>query len=125
VRYLIDTNCCIYLFAGRYPALTQRIGDTAAGEIGLSAIVLAEFAIGRRDREGRPDRQLELLIRQMPVQPFDQRAAEVYAQLPFRRGRFDRLIAAHAVSLGLTLITNNERDFADIPDLRVENWTGA
>jgi tRNA(fMet)-specific endonuclease VapC len=122
VRYLIDTNCCICLFAGTYPALTQRIGDTAAGDIGLSTIVLAEFAIGRSIAGVRPDPQLDLLVRQMPVQPFDQKAAETYARLPFRRGRFDRLIAAHAVSMGLSLITNNERDFVDIPELRVENW---
>jgi tRNA(fMet)-specific endonuclease VapC len=43
--------------------------------------------------------------------------------LPFRRASYDRLIAAHALSLDLTLITNNEGDFADVPGLRVENWT--
>ncbi len=46
-----------------------------------------------------------------------------YASIPFKRSRFDRLIAAQALSLGLTLVTNNERDFADVPDLKVENWT--
>ena len=55
--------------------------------------------------------------------PFDERDAEAYAVLPFRRGRFDRLLAAHAVSRDLALITNNEADFADIAGLRVENWT--
>ncbi|MEO8374885.1 MAG: type II toxin-antitoxin system VapC family toxin [Sphingomonas bacterium] len=122
MRYLIDTNCCIYLFAGTYPALTLRIADTAAGEIGLSTIVLAEFALGLQ-RGAEPDERLTLLVEQMPVQPFDQAAAEAYARLPFRRGSFDRLLAAHAVSRGATLITNNPRDFADIPDLAVENWT--
>jgi tRNA(fMet)-specific endonuclease VapC len=121
VRYFIDTNCCIYLFADTYPALTRRIADTVAGEIGVSTIVLAEFALGLQ-HEGT-DQRLALLIRQMPVQPFDQAAAETYARLPFRRGRFDRLLAAHALSRGLTLITNNERDFADIPGLKIENWT--
>jgi len=55
--------------------------------------------------------------------PFDRAAAEYYAKIPFRRGRFDRLIAAHALALGLTVVTANEADFADVPGLRVENWT--
>ena len=59
----------------------------------------------------------------MPILPFDEAAARCYAQLPFRRGRFDRLLAAHALSLGSTVITDNEADFADIPGLTIENWT--
>ena len=56
------------------------------------------------------------------VLPFDRDAARAYARLPLRRRGFDRLIAAHALAINATLITNNPRDFADIPDLRVENW---
>lgn len=58
----------------------------------------------------------------VPVLPFDAHAAEIYVRVPFKRARFHRLIAAHALSLGLTLITNNEADFIDLPALRVENW---
>lgn len=65
---------------------------------------------------------LSAFVELVPILPFDDRAAVAYASLPFRRARFDRLIAAHALSLGLTLVTNNEADFADIPGLRVENW---
>ncbi|HYZ49124.1 MAG TPA: PIN domain-containing protein, partial [Sphingomonas sp.] len=57
------------------------------------------------------------------VFPFDAAAARTYARLPFRGGSFDRLIAAHALALGLVLVTNNERDFVDVPNLLVENWT--
>ena len=56
------------------------------------------------------------------VLPFDREAARFYARLPFRRRGFDRLIAAHALALNATLVTNNPRDFEDIPNLRVENW---
>jgi tRNA(fMet)-specific endonuclease VapC len=59
------------------------------------------------------------------VLPFDARAALAYRRVPFRRGRFDRLIAAHALALSLTIVTNNESDFDDVPGLRVENWTTA
>jgi tRNA(fMet)-specific endonuclease VapC len=55
--------------------------------------------------------------------PFDDAAARAYARMPFRRGRFDRLLAAHALSLDATVVTNNLSDFADIPGLKVEDWT--
>lgn len=65
----------------------------------------------------------ERLFDAAPVVPFDVAAARIYSRLPFKRGTFDRLIAAHALALGATLVTNNEADFTDIPDLRIENWT--
>jgi tRNA(fMet)-specific endonuclease VapC len=58
----------------------------------------------------------------VPVLPFDDAAAKAYAKLPFKRARFDRLIAAHAVSIGAVVVTNNPGDFADVPELKVENW---
>jgi tRNA(fMet)-specific endonuclease VapC len=123
VRYLIDTDCCIYLFSGRYPELARRISATQAGEIGLSVIVLAELAVGARRGKAPADERLTRLREEMPLLSFEEQDAEVYARLPFKRGRFDRLLAGHAVSRGLTLITNNEADFADVAGLRVENWT--
>ena len=66
---------------------------------------------------------LDAFAAEIPVLAFDQAAGRAYAGLPFKRGRFDRLIGAHALSRGLTLVTNNERDFADIPGLKIENWT--
>ncbi|MEO9129659.1 MAG: PIN domain-containing protein, partial [Sphingomonas sp.] len=70
-----------------------------------------------------PMKVLEAFVGEIPILDFDEAAARAYATLPFRRGRFDRLLAAHALSLGAVLVTNNERDFADIPGLVVENWT--
>jgi len=67
--------------------------------------------------------QAERLFDLFEVMPFDRDASLAYGGLPFRRGSFGRLIAAHALSLGLTLVTNNEADFADVPGLKVENWT--
>lgn len=123
MRYLIDTNCCIYLFSGAYPTLTNRVADTAAGAIGLSVIVLAELGVGVRLGKAPTGQRLSRLREEFPLLPFEERDAEAYAALPFRRGRFDRLLAAHAVSRDLALITNNEADFADIAGLCVENWT--
>jgi len=123
VRYLIDTNCCIYLFSAHYPQLRLRLAATDAGEVGLSVIVLAELALGARLGKVPSDERLGRLRQEFPILPFEEGDAEAYASLPFRRGRFDRLLGAHAVSRGLILITNNEADFADISGLRTENWT--
>jgi tRNA(fMet)-specific endonuclease VapC len=122
-RYLLDTNACIHLFARAYPALTARVGQQPAGSLAISAITYAEIAIGTRNgRLPAPD-QLAGFVEEIPVLPFDPAAASAYGGLPFLRGSFDRLIGAHAIAAGLTLVTNNVRDFADMPGLRVENWT--
>ena len=55
--------------------------------------------------------------------PFDEDAARAYARVPFRRGKLDRLIAAHTLALDVVLITANDRDFADVPGLKIEDWT--
>ena len=123
MRYLIDTNCCIYLFANNYPALSRRVLATPQGDICLSAIVFAELALGSMNGKAPPVAALERLLEQMPLLPFDESAARAYSKLPFRRGRYDRLLAGHALSLGLAIITRNERDFANIPGLKIENWT--
>ena len=123
MRYLIDTNCCIYLFSAAYPELRRRMAATDIGEVGLSVIVLAELALGARIGKAPDDQRLDRLRRQLPLLPFEEQDAGAYAALPFRRARFDRLLAAHAVSRGLILITNNEADFSDVPGLRIENWT--
>jgi tRNA(fMet)-specific endonuclease VapC len=63
------------------------------------------------------------LFRQIPVLPFGEQAARAYELISFRRGGFDRLIAVHAVSLGLNLASNDARDFGRISSFRVEDWT--
>lgn len=120
-RYLFDTNICIYLLDGRGDHVRRRVEACRRGELVTSAIVRAEVMLGAR-AHAQTDRA-EALFAQINVFPFDQRAADIYAALPFARGNLDRLIGAHALALDLTLVTNNERDFANIPDLRVENWT--
>lgn len=100
------------------------------GAVVLSAMSLAELQRGvvcnGPDGPLRKAR-LDTLLENLPVVSFDEAAARAYgdilAVLGWVRGRdFDRMIAAHAISLGATLVTNNERDFRDIPGLAVENW---
>jgi len=120
-RFLLDTNICIYLLEARDDRVRKRIESCDEGELVTSTIVYAEVMIGANRRGG--SRAALALFDRIPPLSFDLAAGSAYANLPFNRGNFDRLIAAHALSLDLTLVTNNERDFADIEGLRVENWT--
>ena len=123
IRYLIDANCAVYAMDIGHESLKARIADCDLGTLAISAISYAEVAYGTYI--GKPPRAevLDSFVDQIPLVPFDEAAARAYAQLPFKRARFDRLLAAHALSIGATIVTNNEADFADIPGLKVENWT--
>ena len=123
IRYLIDANSAVYAMDTGNEGLKARIADTDAGEIAISVISFAEVAYGTY--VGKPPRPevLEAFIAAIPMLPFDESAARGYARLRFKRARFDRLLAAHALSIGATVVTNNEADFADVPGLVVENWT--
>lgn len=123
MKFMLDANCVINLFAGSFPRLNARVTGASSGEIVISTIAYAEIALGSQN--GRPPEAqlLSALVSEIPLVAFDADAAMAYARLPFRRGNFDRLIAAHALSLGLTVVSRNTKDFADVPGLKVENWT--
>jgi len=121
-KYLMDTDCAVYAMTAQFAALGERLARCEPGEIAISAINFAEVSLGAELGKPPPSEVLEEFVRQIPVLPFDEAAARTYAQLPFRRARFDRLLAAHALSIGATVVTNNEADFADVPGLMVENW---
>lgn len=126
--FLIDTNIAIRARDG-----TETVLDKLAdhdGEVLLSSLSLAELQRGVfKDARYTALRQtrLDLLLRGIPVIPFDAAAALAYgriiAQCGWAKGRdFDRMIAAHAISSGSVLVTDNEADFRDIPGLAMQNW---
>ncbi|HYD38037.1 MAG TPA: type II toxin-antitoxin system VapC family toxin [Allosphingosinicella sp.] len=123
MKYLFDSNIIIMTVMAMNPALQRRLADCDEGDIVTSAIAYAEVAHGAV--RGRPPsfEKLQAFIEEAPVLDFDLKAAQVYATLSFKRASYDRLIAAHTLSHGLTLVTDNEADFDDIPHLKVENWT--
>ena len=123
ILVLLDADCAIYATTGQKPLLRERLADCAPGEVGLSAISYAEIVLGMEQGKPPTPEALDALIEVVPVQAFDDKAADAYAKLPFKRARFDRLLAAHALSIGAVVVTNNEADFADVPGLVVENWT--
>ncbi|MHA6768543.1 PIN domain-containing protein [Sphingobium ummariense] len=120
---LLDTNSCIYAFTGVYPSLTEQMAAQAAGSLFISSITYAELAYGTFHGKPPPPDALAAFVEEIGVLPFDEAAAQAYAQIPFRRGSFDRLIAAHALSIEVPLVSRNKADFADIPGLVVEDWT--
>lgn len=123
-RFLIDSDLAIFSMGGAANSrLNQRLADCEPGDLSISAISFAEVALGTWN--GKPPRQdvLDAFVAVIPIVEFDEAAARAYARLPFKRARFDRLLAAHALSIGATVVTNNEADFEDVPGLLVENWT--
>ena len=93
------------------------------GEMVTSAIVFAEVARGTDWNNVEAAGLVTDFFAAVPVLAFDQHAARVYADLAFKRHRFDRLIGAHALALRLTVVTSNVADYADIQGLSLEDWT--
>ncbi len=131
MRYMLDTNICIYLMRHQPPAVAARFAALRSGDVGMSIITLAELRYGveahAADRK-RNERALAALLTQIPAVPFDAPAARIYGVIRAavrdrKRDALDRLIAAHAISAELTLVTNNLADFQGYPGLRLENWT--
>jgi tRNA(fMet)-specific endonuclease VapC len=113
------------LLEGKSDATRDRLQQCVPGEVVTSAVVFAEVVRGVDPTDLRALEAAQRFFALIQALPFDRAAAEAYSRMPFRRGRFDRLIAAHALALGVTLVTANEADFADVPGLRIENWTHA
>lgn len=122
IRFLIDADSAIYAMGDGGSPVNARIAECSPGDIAISAISFSEIALGVQLQKPPPE-VLEAFVAAIPIVLFDEAAARTYARLPFKRTRFDRLLAAHALSIGATVVTNNEADFADVPGLVVENWT--
>lgn len=123
MKFLLDSNVIINAIMARGPRLRERMAACDEGDLVTSAIAYAEVAHGSAHGKPPPAEILDMFLGDIAVLAFDEAAGRAYATLPFIRARFDRLIAAHALALDLTLVTENERDFRDIPGLQVENWT--
>ncbi|MEQ1687910.1 MAG: type II toxin-antitoxin system VapC family toxin [Sphingopyxis sp.] len=127
--FLLDTNICIDFIDGRNAISRERVRENYPRGLSISSITAAELLVGSSESEDRrgDEEKVERFLTVVELLDFDMGAAQSYAELAQRigikRSSFDRLIAAHALSCGLILVTNNIKDFADVPGLRVENWT--
>ena len=132
MKVMLDTNICIYIIKRHPESVLRQFGSFPVGDIGISAITLAELEYGaaKSAQSKRNHEALEQFISPLQVAAFDRQATEAYGKtraILERTGRaigaMDLLIAAHALSLGVRLVTNNEKEFKLVPGLRVENWT--
>jgi tRNA(fMet)-specific endonuclease VapC len=131
-RYMLDTDICIYLAKDRYPQVTARFERLQADQPVMSVITYGELHHGANKSADR-SRSLSYLaelIQEIPVEGLTASAAEVYGRIRAtlqKQGRVigsnDIWIAAHALSLDVTLATNNKREFLRATGLSVENWT--
>ena len=122
MKFMLDTNIVVAIALAAGADVRRRMAEHDRGDFAMSAIAYAEVVHSSFRGKPPPIAELQILIEEVPVLPFDQVAARTYASIPFKRASYDRLIAAHALSLGLTVITSNEKHFADVPGLKVENW---
>ena len=130
MKYLLDTDHCIAL-AKKNPALIEALRKHPPSKVRASSISVAELYFGA-SKSSHPDAakaNLRRIFKTLLVVPFDEAAAEAYgtarAGLEKRGapiGPLDTLIAAHALSLGWTLVTHNTREVKRIPTLKVEDW---
>jgi len=131
MRYLLDTDICIYITKAKPMALRARFLRMQPGEAGMSIVTYCELVFGADKSQRKAEnlariRELEHLI---PVVPLNRDAADHYGRIRIdleKRGTpigaYDLLIAAQALALELILVSNNEREFNRVPGLRVENW---
>jgi tRNA(fMet)-specific endonuclease VapC len=131
VKYLLDTNTCIYIINKKPPSAISRIQSKQPEEVAISTVTVAELEYGVHRRQRIDQNRIALLEFLVPltILDFDQGAAAVYgsirASLESRGtpiGPLDLMIAAAAMSQGLILVTNNEKEFSRVEGLQLENW---
>lgn len=123
MRFLLDSSILIAIGLATEDTARRRLAELDEGDAVTSVIAYAEVLYGSRRGKPPPEAHLATIIEEVEVLPFDQAAASAYADLSFKRASYDRLIAAHALALGLTVATANVADFADVPGLMVEDWS--
>jgi tRNA(fMet)-specific endonuclease VapC len=131
MQYLLDTNICIYLIKKKPIEVLRQFSSHSIGELGLSSITVSELKYGveKSQQKEKNERALEKFLIPFVIEPFDYRAAVIYGKIRAYLeadgnsiGPLDNLIAAHALSLDLTLVTNNTKEFLRVPGLKVVNW---
>lgn len=130
--YLLDTDTCAFIARQKHPKVTRRFQSHRAGDLAMSVITYGELRVGAKKSDRYPAtlNALEVFTHVVPVVPMEVEVARIYSQVRLdleRRGKIiganDLWIASHCLQLGLTLVTNNEREFSRIPNLPIENWT--
>ena len=131
MRYMLDTNICIYAIKNKPKEVIERLEEHEPGEICISSVTYAELIHGvEKSKAVNKNRiALTLLLADIEILSFDANAAESYGEIRAeleRKGTpiepLDMMIAGHAKSLNYTVVTNNTKEFERIKGLRLENW---
>lgn len=131
MKYMLDTNICIYISRHQPQSVLEKFKSIAPGEIGISSITYSELMYGvyRSQHQEKNRNILVRLAESLDVIPYDLPAAEHYGEIRSTLekqgqliGSLDMLIVAHARSLSLTLVTNNAHEFKRVENLQLENW---
>lgn len=130
MRFLLDTNILSALVRDPHGRIAAKIKKVGEGSVCTSIIVAAELSYGaEKKRSVGLSTAIQGLLATIEVLPFESPAESFYAEIRAQVERIGRpvgandlLIAAHALSLGFTLVTDNEKEFSHIQKLRVENW---
>lgn len=132
MKLLLDTNICIYIIKQQPAAVIRRFLEFQVGDIGISSITLSElrYGVAKSTHREKNAKALDEFIIPLEVLPFDEEAAAVYGNIRATLekvgtpiGSMDMLIAAHALSIGIPLVTNNTREFMRVADLIVLDWS--
>lgn len=131
IEFMLDTNICIYVIRQRPKEVVERLTQIPVSDVGISSITLSELEYGvcKSTRQDQNRAALLGFLAPLEVLPYDDMAAEHYGEVrayleaegtPI--GALDTLIAAHARSVGCTLVTNNTAEFSRVPMLNLDNW---
>ena len=133
MKYLLDTNICIYVINENPGKVLRKFAQYPVSEFGISSITHAELQYGVEKSKNKNQNQsaLDEFLLPLTILPFHgQRLVACYGEIRALLesegktiGPLDMLIAAHALTLNLTIISNNIKEFSRIPDLKCENWT--
>lgn len=132
MKYMLDTNICIYIIKKRSENVIKRFKSYLIGDICISSITLAELMYGvhKSQHQQKNKMALEEFILPLDIMPFDEEVASHYGYIraflekkgtPI--GALDLMIAAHAQQLNSILVTNNKKEFIRVPKLKIEDWT--
>ncbi len=131
MKFLIDTNICIYIMNDHPPEVIQKFKKIGVGDVCISSVTVSELHYGacKSKQIKKNMKRLEEFLSPFEIISYDESASECYGKIRSRLekqgnviGPLDMLIAAHALSENLTLITNNEKEFKRVKSLKVENW---
>lgn len=132
MKLMLDTNICIYIIKQKPVIVLKRFLGYQIGEIGISSITLSElrYGVAKSKYREKNAKALEEFIIPLDIAPFDEVAATAYGDIRANLekagtpiGAMDMIIAAHALSLGIILVTNNTREFSRIPSLEIIDWS--